>query len=86
MCSHLFHLFDWKTAAFDDYSNNLLNKIKLVPTIDFICVTIKTGKAIDNAKGNAVENLFDPKENACFTPNVWTFVWEVVTPNVPKGH
>ena len=27
-----------------------------------------------------------PKGKANFTPNVWTFVWEGVTPNVPKGH
>lgn len=84
MCSHLFHLFDWKTAAFDDYSNNLLNKIKLVPTIDSICVTIKTGKAIDNAKGNAVENLFDPGtgEVSVAGVSVPMSVWSNAIPNM----
>ena len=84
LCSHFFHLFDWNTAEFDDYSKNLLERIKLVPTIDSICVTIKTGKAIENAKGTAVENLFDPVtgEVSVAGVSVPMSVWSNAIPNM----
>ena len=84
MCSHFFHLFHWKTDDFDDYSKQLLDTIKMKQTVDFMCVNIRTGKAIANAEGNASENLFDPitGEVSVAGVSVLMSVWSKAIPNM----
>jgi hypothetical protein len=77
-------LFDWKTDDFDEYSKQLLDTIKMKQTVDFMCVTIKTGKAIANAEGHASENLFDPVtgEVSVAGVSVLMSVWNKAIPNM----